>query len=173
MTLAVINGRKGGRPVKLTKTLATEIAATLSQSPKSLIQLCKENTHWLDYWTLTQEVRRKPWFGQMIWRAREEQADTIAQQTLDVARDTLGAQNMAEVQAAKLVCENTRWYAGKVLKRLYGDDQTVNVDARTAVVVSDDKLKELRSRLDEARSLIKGKNDVSPSGSVTNSDTSA
>ena len=91
----------------------------------------------------------------MIWRAREEQADTIAQQTLDVARDTLGAQNMAEVQAAKLVCENTRWYAGKVLKRLYGDDQTVNVDARTAVVVSDDKLKELRSRLDEARSLVR------------------
>ena len=108
---------------------------------------------------------RKPWFREMLARARETQADYMAQNTQAVALDVLEKpESMAKVQAAKLVCENTRWYTGKILKRVYGDDAAVNVDARTALVVTDDKLKELRSRLDDARALVKqsGKGDAEP-----------
>jgi hypothetical protein len=105
------------------------------------------------------------WFRQMLWEARERQADFWAQESQGVAHDVLREpERMAKVQAAKLVCENTRWYTGKILKRVYGDDAAVNVDARTAVVVGDEQIKELRSRLNDARALVKqsGKNDAEP-----------
>jgi len=63
-----------------------------------------------------------------------------------------------------VVCGNTRWHTAKILKRIYGDDAAVNVDARTAVVVGDEQIKELRSRLNDARALVRqsGKGDAEP-----------
>jgi hypothetical protein len=94
----------------------------------------------------------------------------MAFRTQDVAEDVLNDPgNMARVQAAKLVCENTRWYAGKVLPKLYGDNAlAVNVDARTAVVVGDEQLKELRSRLSDARKLVSGTVEALPASDTVN-----
>ena len=60
---------------------------------------------------------------------------------------------MPRVQAVKIHCENVRWYAGKVLRRMYGDDPAVSVTNQQAVVVSPEQLNDLRGRLEEARTL--------------------
>src|SRR5439155_5775263 len=82
-------------------------------------------------------------------------ADFLAQQTLtepeSIMRDP--EPTMPRVQAVKVHCENVRWYAGKVLRRMYGDDPAVSVTNQQAVVVSPEQLNDLRSRLDEARQL--------------------
>lgn len=155
-TQAYLIGKNGREADKLTKNVAKTICSTLAQSKQSLMRLCEQNESWPAYKTLTDAVYKRPWFAEMMARAREEQADYMARRTQDVADDCLNDQNitMPKVQAAKLLCENTRWYAGKILKRVYGDDQQINVDARTAVVVGDEQLKDLRARLDGAKQLV-------------------
>ena len=94
----------------------------------------------------------------MLWEAREKQADYLAQNTIDLEQSLLAEPEkltMSIVQAHKVVMDNRHWYTGKVLKRVYGDDNQVNVDARTAVVVGDEQIRELRSRLNDARALVK------------------
>ena len=91
----------------------------------------------------------------MFLHARERQADFLAQQTLAeterIMRDP--EPTMPRVQAVKVHCENVRWYAGKVLRRMYGDDPAVSVTNQQAVVVSPEQLNDLRGRLEEARQL--------------------
>src|SRR5260370_38486652 len=161
----VLNGLKGGRRSIGTKALAKQICSILAQSNQPLTRLCPQDPDWPDYDAIMRIQAEKPWFRQMLLKARERQADFWAQESQGVAHDVLREpESMAKVQAAKLVCENTRWYTGKILKRIYGDDAAVNVDARTAVVVGDEQIKELRSRLNDARALVKqsGKGDAEP-----------
>jgi hypothetical protein len=132
----ILNGYKGGRPAHCSKRLAKAICKEITNSTWSLARLCEQHPEWPDYFAIAKQMERKPWFRQMVMDARAKQADLMAMATQDVAKETLAdPQNMAKVQAARLVCENTRWYAGKIYRRLYGEESVVNVDARTAVVV--------------------------------------
>ncbi len=154
-----LNGYKGGQPVKLSRAMGKLICNTLATSEWSLLKLCQAHPEWPSYSLLTDVYYKNSWFSQLMREARERQADHMAIRTQDVAKEMLATEakelTMPKVQAAKLLCENTRWYAGKILKRIYGDDQQINVDARTAVVVGDEQLKDLRARLDGAKQLVK------------------
>ena len=61
---------------------------------------------------------------------------------------------MAQVQAAKLLVENSRWIGSKLQRRLYGDDPQVQVQQQTQVTVPAEVLADLRTRLDAARELV-------------------
>src|SRR5207248_10738860 len=91
----------------------------------------------------------------MLRIAREKQADYLAMETLSeterIMRDP--EPTMPKVQAVKVHCENVRWYAGKVLKRMYGDDEKVAIQNQQAVVITSEQLNDLRGRLDAARAL--------------------
>jgi hypothetical protein len=162
-----LNGLKGSRPIKLSKAIALTICNGLSESRLSLASLCDQHPEWPDYKTVVNQSYKKPWLRAMLWEAREKQADYLAQNTIDLEQSLLAEPEkltMSIVQAHKVVMDNRHWYTGKVLKRVYGDDAAVNVDARTAVVVGDEQIKELRSRLNDARALVKqsGKGDAEP-----------
>ncbi len=163
-----LNGFKGGKPVKLTRNVAKIICSTVSNSRLPLNSLCEQNDDWPAYRTLTDGIYRYPWFASMLARAREEQADFLAQDTIALEQNLLADPRitMPQVQAHKVVMDNRHWYAGKILKRVYGDDNQINVDARTAVVVGDEQLKDLRSRLDQAKQLVKGKTSTADSKST-------
>jgi hypothetical protein len=154
----LIIGNNGGRPATLTRSLAKIICSELSNSTKSLMALCSEHPEWPDYGSLRNACYQRAWFGDMMKRARQEQADHLVMDNIKLQSDLIANQSrvsMAAVQANKVVMEDRRWYASKVLKAQYGDDQSINVDARTAVVVGDEQLKELRGRLSDARKLVK------------------
>jgi hypothetical protein len=153
--LTALNGHKGGAPIKLTRKLAHEICSTLAQSPCSLVKLCQSHPEWPSYESIDNWRTKREWFARMLWQAREAQADTLAQDSLDLEQRLIERQDsvsMAAVQANRVVMENRRWYTGKVLKRVYGDDPAVSVQNAVAVQVSDEQLRDLRERLDRVRS---------------------
>jgi hypothetical protein len=89
-------------------------------------------------------------------RAREEQADYLAQDCMKSEQEMLGREEpqMPWVQARKVVMEQRRWYAGKVYRSAYGDDPSVNVATQVNVSVPAEKLASIRERLEAARALI-------------------
>jgi hypothetical protein len=110
----------------------------------------------------------------MLWQAREEQADTLAQDSLDLEQRLIERQDsvsMAAVQANRVVMENRRWYTGKVLKRVYGDDPAVSVQNAVAVQVSDEQLRDLRERLENVRqrAFLKAKGESEETGQAPSS----
>ena len=127
-----------------------------------LHSLCALHPEWPAYQTIADNIWKNPRIKEMFLHARERQADFLAQQTLAeterIMRDP--EPTMPRVQAVKVHCENVRWYAGKVLRRMYGDDPAVSVTNQQAVVVSPEQLNDLRGRLDEARTLY-GKSQAS------------
>jgi hypothetical protein len=90
----------------------------------------------------------------MLQRARERQADLLAQDCMNLEQDLIRNQDrksMAAVQANKVVMEQRRWYTAKVLRRMYGDDPAVSVQNAVAVQVTDEQLRDLRQRLERIR----------------------
>jgi hypothetical protein len=114
-------------------------------------------------------------------RAREEQADYLAQDCMKLEQEMLRREEpaMPWVQARKVVMEQRRWYAGKVYRSAYGDDPSVNVATQVNVSVPGEKLASIRERLEAARTLVPPRTapeqlpDVNASGSVGDSDTPA
>src|SRR6266700_1173086 len=150
-----LNGRKASHPRKLPHSILVEICNALSSSSVPLSELCAQHPHWPAYQTIQDQPWKNPRYKAMFLHARERQADFLAQQTLAeterIMRDP--EPTMPRVQAVKVHCENVRWYAGKVLRRMYGDDPAVSVTNQQAVVVSPEQLNDLRGRLEEARAL--------------------
>ncbi len=129
-----VNGLKGGSEAKLTKQIAKAICNELAQSNTSLHDLCQLHPDWPAYKTLRNSAYSRPWFKDMMARAREEQADYLAQDGIKLCEKLLTTERltMPQVQANKVVMDFRAWYTSKILKRIYGDDQQINVDARTA-----------------------------------------
>jgi len=99
----------------------------------------------------------------MMRLAREKQADFLVQDNTALEQKLLEREQtlMANVQAHKIVMENRRWYASKILRRQYGDDPA-QVNTAVAVSVTPEQLNELRQRLGDARKLIERGNVESP-----------
>jgi hypothetical protein len=84
-----------------------------------------------------------------------DQADFLVQDNARLSEELLQEQepSMARVQARKIVMEDLRWYASKVLKRVYGDDPALSVNTQVNVGVPGEKLASIRERLEAARAL--------------------
>ena len=95
-------------------------------------------------------------FDECLYQARTQQLDLLVEQTVDVTHDLVAKPklDMAQVQAAKLLVENSRWIGSKLQRRLYGDDPQVQVQQQTQVTVPAEVLADLRTRLDAARELV-------------------
>ena len=54
-------------------------------------------------------------------RAREDQADALAEEMLDVARSALRAKFSEEAQGYRLLVDTLKWHTSKIKPRSYGD----------------------------------------------------
>jgi hypothetical protein len=151
--LAALNGHKGGRSKSLSKSSATLICNTLANSTESLRSLCSKHPEWPSYCKLDHYRNTHDWFKRMIADARARQADFLVTDNHDISAALLAEPepSMARVQARRIVMEDRRWYASKVLRRMYGDDPTVQVANVAQVQVSPDQLRDLRKRLERIR----------------------
>jgi hypothetical protein len=121
---------KGGRPTGFSLEIANEICEWLREG-KSLRSYCLQSDaphlatvhRWLD---------ANAWFREQYARAREAQADTLADEILDVAR--AATPQLAQVAAVQI--QALKWIAGKLKPKVYGErvDSTHTLDASQSFI---------------------------------------
>ncbi len=110
--------RGRGRPSRLTSALASEICGRLSEG-ESLVKICEDKTmparRTVLSWMATDSN-----FCTSIVRAREEQAEHLAEEIVNIA-DTC-----TDPHKARLQIEARKWYASKLAPKKYGDKLDLN-----------------------------------------------
>lgn len=106
--------KRGRPPEKRNQAMADEVCRRLIAG-ESLRQMEKGGlitAHRVIRW-----LADDPNFRQQYARARESQADTLADEMLDVAR----AATPEDAQAKRLLVDVLKWRAGKLRPKVYGD----------------------------------------------------
>jgi transposase-like protein len=149
---------KTGRPTKYSQELADDICAQLAEG-RSLKSVCKDesvpSTQTIFTW-----FRKYPDFLDKYARAKEESADAMAEEILDIADDgqndwmerldnngnSIGWQvNGEHIQRSRVRIDTRKWLASKLKPKKYGDKIEVeNKDQNMTLRViygTDDKSK--------------------------------
>lgn len=104
-----------GRPSSYTPEIGAIICERLAEG-EGLKAICEDKAM-----PCREAVRKwkndNPEFACMYARAREDQADTLAADIIDIS-DNATAET---VQQARLRSDNRKWYAAKLRPRVYGD----------------------------------------------------
>ncbi|TXH10037.1 MAG: terminase small subunit protein [Spirochaetes bacterium] len=129
-----------GRPSSFTEEIAAEICAQIIEG-KSLRTICLADDM-PDVRTVMRWVSSNPLFRQQYARAKEEQADALVEEILDIsddgtndwmeARDKDGAaigwrENGEAIQRSKLRVDTRKWVASKLKAKKYGDSASLRV----------------------------------------------
>ena len=134
--------KKLGRPSSYNKDTAAEICARLVNG-ESLRSVCRD-PHMPDVKTVYLWMAQNEEFLQQYTQAKEDQADTLQEDILDIA-DTLPEQvvddkGIARVDAAyvnwmRLRVDSRKWIASKLKPKKYGDRTTLAGDKENPVEV--------------------------------------
>jgi hypothetical protein len=125
-----------GRPTRYSRELAEAICRRLAEG-ESLRTICAE-TGKPNFSTVMQWViEDRGGFHAMYTRARTIQAHNMAERAL---AEAMSARGNEDATAARLRFDALRWYAGKLLPKVYGE--RVEVEQTTRAVVSDEPLTE-------------------------------
>lgn len=107
----------GGRPSDYSEELGAAICSRLAYGDP-LTKICAEGSMPCES-TVYLWLLKHPEFSEMYARAREDQADTLADQMLVIADDTSG-----DVNRDRLRVDTRKWIATKLKPRKYGDKTT-------------------------------------------------
>lgn len=115
--------KKAGRPTIKSDELLTFICTEITEG-KSLVKICRENGFHLS--TVFQWLCDDKSFSDKYARAKEEQADTLADEIIDLSDeaailDSNPSLASAAVQAARLRVDARKWVAAKLKPKKYGD----------------------------------------------------
>jgi hypothetical protein len=135
-----------GRPTKYTQELADSICELTATSSRSLDSICKEvkiGVRTVLDWLCDDDKKD---FAQKYARSKEEQADFLANEILEIADDgrndlmTIGfgdkayeAENKEVVNRSKLRVEARKWLAGKLRPKKYGDNLKLSGDIENPI----------------------------------------
>lgn len=126
----------GGRPEKYTDELALKILEEISTTHKSLKKICKDNG--LAVSTLLIWLRDNKEFSTLYARAKESQADLLADEILAIAdkeRELIEEVTTGEgayqtkkdnIARSRLQVDARKWLASKLKPKKYGDTQQSN-----------------------------------------------
>lgn len=126
----------GGRPTDFTPELATLICEHISTTSRSLRTICKEE-NMPSVATILNWLRDKPEFLAQYNIAKQEQADFMSEEMVDIADDgsndfmeitkgdeTYNVENKEWTSRSKLRVETRKWLASKLKPKKYGDKVT-------------------------------------------------
>lgn len=143
-----------GRPSIYSLELITELCNRIASSERGLVIICKEDDDMPGYQTVFRWLadESKPEFRELYARAKEQQAELIANNTLkisdDDSNDTLPGEygdvpNSAAVQRSKLRVDTRKWLLSKLAPKVYGDKLDVTTDGKeikpTTTIIWGDK----------------------------------
>lgn len=129
-----------GRPDEYNEAIANRICTEIATSSKSLRTICKPDDMPCVATVLNWLNKHKEFLAQYV-RAKEEQADYLVEEMIDIADDgsndlmtiTKGdisyeVENKEVVNRSKLRVETRKWIASKLKSKKYGDkiDHTTN-----------------------------------------------
>jgi hypothetical protein len=153
-----------GRPEDYTLELADKVCALIA-SGKSLMRICRDPAMPC-LTTIYRWQRVHPEFAAAYARAREDQADTLADETLEIAdtpqegEETVVKDGYTEIRRGdmlghrKLQVETRKWFAAKMQPKKYGDRQNLAlsnpdggpVEVKNPDELSDDQLADIVRR---------------------------
>lgn len=125
----------GGRPTLYTIEIAKEICAQIAETMFSLKTLCERNPHWPKSQTIRDWRREKKEFSMMYAVAKEDQADLMVEQILEIAddvnKDTIirttkngdeyECANNEWINRSRLKVDTRKWAAARLRPKAYGD----------------------------------------------------
>ena len=103
-----------GRPTTYTTSKGDAICALIAEG-NSAVRACKETG--VPLTTFYAWQRERPEFSEQVTRARDDQADTFADQMCDIAEFD------EDVQRAKLKIDARKWVASRMKPKKWGDRQ--------------------------------------------------
>lgn len=111
-----------GRPSIYTSLLADHICSEIAHG-KSLVSICKEKE--IGYTTVSDWLLdpNKKEFAENYARARESQADYLAEEIIDISDDS-----SLPSDDRRIKIDTRKWYAGKVRPKKYSDRQVIAGD---------------------------------------------
>ncbi len=118
--------KKNGRPTLYTQELADKICEQLALG-NSMRTVCKgDDMPCLS--TVFKWIRENKEFMQQYARAKEESADALAEEILDISDESIGVikkgaakKSSALAQAQRLRVDTRKWIASKLKPKKYGD----------------------------------------------------
>lgn len=128
-----------GRPSKYTPELASEICGRIAAG-ESLNKICKD-AYMPDIVTVYRWMGKDDEFRQNYVRAREDQAETHADQMQEIAdemppMDANGRTDSGWVQWQRNRIDTRKWIAAKLKPKKYGDKVDVNHGGGISLTVS-------------------------------------
>ena len=138
---------KGGRPTDYTPELGDKICQGIAEKTP-LARLCSENDDLPHPATVYRWLRLYPEFCDNYTRAKEDQADYLAEECLDISDDST-----LEPADKRIRVDTRKWLASKFQPKKYGD-RVVNEHTGTVNLtnLSDD---ELEAKAREAEQALK------------------
>lgn len=115
--------------VKFSDKLFDRICERIAQG-ESLVAVCKD-AEMPDYSSVMRWLDSRPELRETYARARESQADFLADEMLDVARNS----SNETYQPDRLRVDALKWRAAKLRPRVYGDKQDLNVSGGVTIQV--------------------------------------
>lgn len=122
---------KVGRPTDYTPALAEEICDAIATHPLSLNKLCEKNPHWPVPRSIYRWLSKYPIFSQMYASAKICQVSPLVEEIIDIAddcsKDTIYSEKGEScdtewVNRSRLRVDTRKWFAAKLVPRLYGDN---------------------------------------------------
>lgn len=114
---------KMGRPSVYSQELADKICEQIVLG-RSLRSICNDDDM-PSIASVIKWLREKDDFSTQYARAKEEQADTLADDMEDIARD-----KDIDVQRARLIIDTRKWSASKLKPKKYGDKIDMTSDGK-------------------------------------------
>lgn len=113
---------KKGRPTAYSQAVADKIIDLISTSSKGLDSLCKAHSSLPHPATVRRWISQNEGFRDRYARAKEEQADLMADEIIDIADELTGKDLTHEkIGAAKQRIDARKWVAAKLKPKKYGD----------------------------------------------------
>lgn len=141
-----------GRPTIFNPKIEEEICSTVSVSTKMLEELCDEYPHWPCANAIYERRIRDKNFGEMYVRAKQSQIEPLVSNMLKLARDgshdwifddeNKMVPNTPHLTRLRIEIDTTKWLAGKLCPRLYGEKKEADVGDKSKSLLQDliDKL---------------------------------
>lgn len=111
-----------GRPSSYTEKTGQAICAGLGDG-KSLRTVCIELD--VPMGTVFRWLEKDAIFREQYTRARDTQADVLAEEIINIADDT---KSDPDANSRRLRADVRKWYAGKIRPKKYGDSSQVDVN---------------------------------------------
>lgn len=146
-----------GRPTDYTEELADIICAELSDG-KSMRQVCA-GEEMPDKSTVFRWLRKYESFRDQYVRAKEESADALTDEMLDISDDSINDYvtsaegdrvNPENIQRSRLRIETRKWLAAKLKPKKYGDRQYIETKDTTADIEDSDLDERIKSLMGKA-----------------------